>query len=311
MFKERLIILVLVLTVFITSAVIFLPVKNKNKLEEKVFWINKTHTSKKFDWIFVGDSRIYRGISPAAINEIIPDISILNFGYSSGSIGPYMLNESEKKLDMQSPNKTVIIGVTPYSLTPKAALNEDYMQEKNRKREEIIDARYFGKIKQVFAPTSIYDLFSEMINKIKPEKKSNEVIYYQEYKENGWVASWKSIDDPEDALGSYKIAFNDNKVSDTILTGFIAYVKKWVSEGITVYGFRPPTTKKMVQIEDSLSGYRESFIRTAFEKAGGFWILVENGKYRSYDGSHLRKDAAIQLSKDIAIFIQQHKHKGN
>jgi hypothetical protein len=310
MFKERLIKLLFVLIVFLTLAVMYLPKNEKNNIEEKNFWINKTHTEKYFDWIFIGDSRIYRGISPSVIEEMFPNINVLNFGYSSGSINSNMLKAAEKKLDPRSLNKTMIIGITPHSLTPKAAVDSHYLQEKNRNKEDIIEAKYFGFIKRIFATTTITEIFSSIINKFELKKKSNEVIYYQEFKENGWVASWKSVDNIEEAIVSYQSVFKDNQVSNSIFMDFIEYVKKLVADGVKVYGFRPPTTKKMVEVEDSLSGYNESYIRTTFEQAGGIWIPVENGNYRSYDGSHLHKDAAIQLSKYMADFIQKNNSTG-
>jgi hypothetical protein len=310
MFKERLIIFAVVLTAFLTAGVYFIPSKEESKYREKIFWINKTHTQKKYDWVFIGDSRVYRGISPAAINEVIPDIDILNFGYSSGSLTSNMLNAAEEKLDMESPARTLVIGFAPHTLTPRAAMDEHYLQEKNRKREEIIDARYFGAIKQLFVSTTIYELYLEILRSFKKEKKVED-IYYQEFQSNGWVASWKTFDDPENALASYRSGFVGNQVSDSIFGGFLSYVKKWVAEGIKVYAFRPPTTIKMVQVEDSLSGFNEVKIRSAFEQAGGIWINVENGFYRSYDGSHLHKEAAIRLSKDLAIHIRKSDPRWN
>jgi hypothetical protein len=221
-----------------------------------------------------------------------------------------MLTAAYEKLDHNSPSRTLLIGLAPHTLTPRAAMDEHYLQEKSRKKEEIIDARYFGAIKQLFITTTIYDLYLDIVKSFKKEKKVED-IYYQEFQSNGWVASWKTYDDPENALASYRSGFIGNQVSDSIFKGFLSYVKKWVAEGIKVYAYRPPTTIKMVQVEDSLSGFNEVKIRSAFEQAGGIWINVENGIYRSYDGSHLHKDAAIRLSKDLADYIRNFDPRWN
>ena len=73
-------------------------VPEQNRTTDKKFWYKKTFASNDNDIILVGDSRIYRGLSPAAMNVLLKKNKILNFGYSSAGFDPYFLDEAVKKL---------------------------------------------------------------------------------------------------------------------------------------------------------------------------------------------------------------------
>ena len=110
---------------------------------EKWFWTWKTHSDRKFDVVFVGDSRTYRGISPESMAEGLQGFRILNFGYSSGSLSALMLAEAESRLDAGG-RRIIVLGVTPSSLTPRAARDEQYRQEKNRTSSEVLENIYMA-----------------------------------------------------------------------------------------------------------------------------------------------------------------------
>ena len=93
------------------------------------FWIHKVHTSERFDMIFVGDSRIYRGIAPSEIQKKMPALSVFNFGFSSGGLNATLLDAAERKL-LGSGRKIIILGVSPNALTATSALNEEYKEFK-------------------------------------------------------------------------------------------------------------------------------------------------------------------------------------
>ena len=44
----------------------------------------------RFDMILMGDSRVYRGLSPEAMKSVLSDYRIFNFGYSGGGLDPVM-----------------------------------------------------------------------------------------------------------------------------------------------------------------------------------------------------------------------------
>jgi hypothetical protein len=296
MMRER-VFLTLVITVALVCTVgFFRPDSVTNATQERWFWTWKTHSERKCDVVIVGDSRIYRGLSPDSMREVLPGYRIINFGYSSGSLSPLMLAEAEKRLDVRG-RRTIILGITPNAMTPKASKDEHYLQEKNRAMSEIVENLYIIPLMHFLEPTTPIRLFRET----EREKTENREEFY----ENGWVATRKEPLDPAEAIASYANAFTDNRVSTHLIENVIVQTGKWVREGIRVYAFRPPTTPEMRELESLLSGFDEKDFLDRLGKAGGIWIPVSLQEYRSYDGSHLDKENAKRLSVRIAEIIKR------
>ena len=56
----------------------------------------------------------------------------------------------------------------------------------------------------------------------------------------------------------------------------------------------------MIELENTTSGFDETFFVASFEKAGGIWIDVSQTGYPTYDGSHLNPEGALEFSHDLA-----------
>ncbi|HYC87359.1 MAG TPA: hypothetical protein VEB86_19135 [Chryseosolibacter sp.] len=262
-------------------------------------WIFKTHSTNKYDCIVAGDSRVYRGISASAIEKELEGLSVFNFGYSSGSFSSFMLDQIENRLDLNSKRPIVLLGVTPYSLTEKAMEDEHFREQLAKKKEEILEYLYFEPLKRFFHPYSIQELYEA-----RKTADSGGTVYHQEsFYRQGWVASWKIPPDPKAALPGYVKDFASNRVSPVAIDTLVDRVGRWTRNGIEVYGFRPPTTVEMVQLENNLSGFQESLFVQRFQDAGGRWIDLDISEYQSYDGSHLAKSSAIKVSERIGKHI--------
>ena len=261
----------------------------------KRFWILKTHTERKFDFLICGDSRTYRGISPTEMRSVLPNFSIFNLGYSSGSYSSFMLTKMESKLDMGASQKIILLGITPYSLTPKASLDGQIKQELDRKKEEIFESIYLQPWKLFFEPVEIRWRIDSLA-KFKPK-------YIQKYYDDGWVASDKIPPNPKEALDEYVKDFNNNQVSEEIIDHLMGQVKEWTSRGIQVFGVRPPTTIEMLKLEKELSNFDEDKFVLKFKQAGGIWLEVSASRYASYDGSHLDVSSAKEFSRDLATKV--------
>jgi hypothetical protein len=57
-------------------------------------------------------------------------------------------------------------------------------------------------------------------------------------------------------------------------------------------------------LEDSIGKYNESLIKQQIEISGGHWIDINPALYKTYDGSHLPKAEARELSQYIANKIK-------
>jgi hypothetical protein len=261
---------------------------------EKWFWTWKTHSDRKFDVVFVGDSRTYRGISPESMAESLQGFRILNFGYSSGSLSALMLAEAESRLDAGG-RRIIVLGVTPSSMTPRAARDEQYRQEKNRTSSEVLENLYLAPFLTYFDPTTPIRFFEEI--------GSRKVRFREAFYESGWIAGWKEPAGPPDPIGVFANLFTNNPVSPILVDNVLRQTEAWTREGIRVYAFHPPTSHDMIDLERRRSGFDEATFRQRFIRAGGVWIDVDQPGYRSYDHSHLDKESAEALSRIIAQAI--------
>ena len=148
----------------------------------------------------------------------------------------------------------------------------------------LIDTLVFlnGSLHVIFLPVS--------------DNKSTGFQYFEKFHDSGWVASHTIPKDTSRALNSYRKSFSNNTVSDQGIRKLLQQIKHWKDKGIKVYGFRPPTTRSMVLLEEELSGFNEEGFVRSFEAAGGIWLSFEEEYFNTYDGSHLHFEEAKKLS---------------
>lgn len=279
----------------------------KNILDAEVFWVLKTFANPKFDMILVGDSRVYRGLSPEAMNRILPNYRILNFGYAAGGLNTTIYKEAESKFDPNSEKKTIVLGVTPMSLLPESEKNRDFEDKKSTSPEYVFMTKHFPSFITFFNPLKFEELLPPQLKKFIHTllKKPYSGHYYQIYHENGWVASWRVPENPQQYLASFQQVFSHSDVSAKLIQDLLQQTREWRQQNIQVFGFRPPSSKAMEELENELSGFDEDTFSRQFKAAGGIWFSFPIEKYHSYDASHLHKDSAIQLSLDLARRIQE------
>ncbi len=257
------------------------------------FWIQKIAHLQAYDLVVMGDSRVYRSISPQAMQAYLPGYRILNFGFSAGGLNSVMYAEAERRLDPGSDIRTIVLGVTPHALTPSTMDNAQYVRLLAMQRSYVD-----------LLPLPVLDFFSpiapEDILAIVNPPETHSDYYYQEWFADGWIASNREPPDPSRGLRAYSDIFDDNQVSSLLLEALYQQVAVWTQAGIQVYGFRVPTTTAMVELENASSGFDEEAFRIAFEDAGGIWFSFPVERYASYDSSHLHRDSAVLLSGDLA-----------
>jgi hypothetical protein len=258
------------------------------------FWLRKVfgHAPGTQNIIMIGDSRLYRGLSPAAFEAALPGTKALNYGFSSGGHNPVIFADVDRMLttDRGKP-RAVILAITPHSLTPRTQANEHYLSYR-RRHGESAEATPFS---DYFRP-----LDSKRMRKIITGNlnipTSDEI---SEYHDDGWLQTDWVKHDPAYALSSYQELFTNNTVSQSIIDDVYRQTKIWRNQGIIVIGYRPPTTSSMLALETAKSGFDESAFRAGFTKAGGLWVEPGPG-YKSYDGSHLTPESAKKLSDLLA-----------
>jgi hypothetical protein len=289
-----------ILAAILIAALSFVMPKDKEKYLRDRFWTQKTFAPSVYDIVIMGDSRIYRGISPEIMEKILPGKKILNFGYSDGGLNPGMFEAAEKKLSAKSQGSLIVLGVTPNSITGYSRNNVQFRQEKTRPREDIFERLYLNGILYHFSATT-----PEAILKLLKKEKSAS-YYLNEYFSNGYVESAKFQVDTMESISSYISDFTNYKVEERYLNELISQVKTWNAKGIKVVGFRPPVSAPMRALEDTMGLFNEALIKVRFNEAGGLWIDFKPNAYKTYDGSHLDKESARKLSNDLAEEIRNY-----
>jgi len=294
---ERLIYVFILSIIFFTIAIFVIPQKENLKNIYNKFWVNKTYAGSNYNMIIIGDSRVYRGISPNEIEVVLPNYKVLNFGFSSGRLDGELLKQAENKLN-NSDNRVIVLGITPNSLTEHPMANAQIIEYLKMPREERYEILYFKNILSLFEPIT-KETFKNWNNKELTERN-----YVEEYTSKGWVASSYIVEDTITALNSYRKWFSETNISENITKRLFSKINDWQRKGIKVYAFRMPTSWSMYNIEDTILKFDEKKIAKRCIDAGAVWVDVNKKSYHSYDGSHLEKKSAIEFSKDLACKLK-------
>jgi hypothetical protein len=271
------------------------PNKDYSTLLYDWFWTQKTHYAKGNNIVFMGDSRIYRGISSESVKSVFPKQKVLNLGYSSGGLNQYMFDVAYSLLDKKKKVKIIVLGVTPFSMTEAARENEHFKQELERPLAEVVERNYLNPYLSIFESISFVDYKTD----------PNKINYPQVFHENGWIESSKTHTIKTEVLSSYRKTFSKTIRSEKSISETLKFVAQMKNKGIAVYGFRPPTCQEMEKLENQLSGFNEDKFKNLFIAAGGRWIDIPNRfSFNTYDGSHLHYESAKKLSLILAKKIK-------
>jgi len=284
---------VLLLSVAVLTATAIGRPRDQRGAYPERFWIEKAHWQAIADVVLAGDSRILLDLSPAEMARHLAGVRIFNFGFSSAGYSPDYLAAIEQVLDPASPRKAIVLGITPFSLTPGASRNNGFTANRKRRAAGLFD-RVLEPLFWYLEPMGIGDL----VNLIRQHH------YYETFHADGWVAGRRVPEVPGDAVDKYGRIFLGNVIAPSIEDGLLFQVRQWADAGIRVYGFRPPTYREMVDLENERSGFDEKTFVVRFEAAGGIWLNLDQTAYHTYDGSHLREDAAVELSGDVARLMR-------
>ena len=262
-------------------------------------WIKKTHSTEQFNVLAIGDSRIYKGVNPEFLIDENSNLNAVNLGYLGAGYSDEYLSFVSGRIK-EDHKSVVLCGITPYSFTPEALKNEHYHSFFDMDKKEVYKILFLSSYLKNFprySPAEIWDYFSEI-----PVTQR----YFHDFKENGWVKSYKIPFDSTSGLKSYRNNFVDNVCDTKTVESYYDWVKEMSSNDLTIVGFRPPSTLAMEQLEDSLSGLNYSNFIEGFEQNGGVWLKFSRNDYSSYDGSHLHYKSANKFTKNLAQKIERY-----
>lgn len=261
-----------------------------------MFQVMKTDWRECSDIVLAGDSRMRTAVSPSEMRSILSDRVILNYAFGhAGFYGKY-LSAIERILDSASSHKTIILGITPLSLTKGSVRNNVFLDYTNKPESQKRMIRYCGRLLHFFRPYSPVDVMSIM------KRSATCGENFEEYASDGWLA-FHSEARKEFVPGIYANVFDPRRsgpVSPDIIDGLIRAVNNWGKNSIAVYGFRPPTSPEMISFEDDRAQFDERNFVSRFEEAGGTWLEFGPAAFAMVDCSHLCADSALEFSRLLA-----------
>jgi hypothetical protein len=269
---------------------------SKDELKKKLF-VEKVHSDKTYELLVLGDSRVYRGVSMSAFEDSL-GLSSFNIGFSAVIYTDDYFGFVEEKLDLESEKPTLLLGISPHSLTRYTHPNGHIHQIKKIKREEVLRYKYLLRITSVFSPYT----YSEVLKLIQGKNKKDGFIQ-DFYFNDGWIYSDYDVRFPNSALKSYSSTFKNRIIDQDILNNLLDKIKEWKQKGYDVYAFLIPSSYNMETLERLKSGFSDNAIAKDFIGSGANWIRLDS-VYRSYDGSHLIGEDAIRLSRVLAHKIK-------
>lgn len=309
LFQERMLVSA-ALTAFLAVAVLLglfplsyfteiLPELSASRHERRVLWHNKANSwGADYDIILLGDSRVYRGISPKAMSKALPNMRIANYGFSGAGLNTFMFDKGAALLDPSSKRQVIVLGVTPLSLTPHAARQRHIRELIHQTKTEIMTSHVLGSIPDYLPRITLTDLRRKMNG-----KQFEDTSFLYTPHPDGWIATQSSRIVQDGQLQEYKKIFTKTQVDPQYYEELFKQVRQWSDKGIKVFGFRPPVAISMYELENDASGFDENHFVEGFTRSGGIWLDYRPDSFESYDGNHLHEKSARAFSEDIASRI--------
>lgn len=262
------------------------------------FWLQKLAWGPAWDVVFAGDSRTSRAIAPSEISPVLDGARVANFGFGGAGWSTTYLDRLPSLLAADAATPTVVLGITPFSLTEFSAEDNQFEQHRRTGLARAALGRWLGPLLHRLRPLDPQRLRIAV---------SGDASAYRERRHlDGWAATLEAPDTRPEGLQLYRELFSAHQVSERIVVAVLDRVRRWTARGIRVAAFRPPTTPEMVALEDRASGFNEVDFRARFKAAGGTWLAVPTDPtWKTYDASHLRAESARAFSAAVATELNR------
>lgn len=271
---------------FLFYKIILLKLPSSNILNE-AFWSKKVTNKNKYDIVFIGDSRIYRGISPRAIELELIGLKIYNFGFSSAGIDSLILVKGINLLN-EDGKKQVYIGISVNSFL-KESLNNEHLKSWIKKDEKDlwIKSNIYEKL-SFFDSYKISDFF----------KKLNNDLYIEKFDlEKGFVYSNRTKIGDKLAIQAYEEHFKREYFDTIAVNKVLKEIVSYQHQGINFKAVVMPISEGMAEVEKRFFGKENVWLHSKLKSIGVEIIEFNQEDFQTFDGSHLSGESAIRLSK--------------
>jgi hypothetical protein len=257
------------------------------------YWARKGSWGSCADVVLAGDSRVLIGLSPAEMSKILGPKRIYNFGFGGGWYSPEYLQAVEDLLDPAGDSKMIILGISPHSLTKRDPETGDFFEIHRLSEQDRFMNTHFARLTYFFEPRS----FNDAMVALFPSHAQTRT--HRTFCADGWISVHKEPCSISQSIKKYHGFYQKRIADEWNIANIMKAVSEWVCEGISVYGFLPPSCKEMYELEVKVSGFDQADFIARFEKAGGIWIETDPCAYYSFDGSLLQDFSALEFTDDF------------
>ncbi|MCB1545934.1 MAG: hypothetical protein H6872_00235 [Methylobacteriaceae bacterium] len=268
------------------------PEGSESELTRDAFWRMKIDQPPVYDMVFAGDSRVLCDVSPKAVAGETGG-RVYNFGFNFVGYTREYLDAIESKLDANSQRKTIVLGITPRSLTPLNMAVSGYAEENSREFLDVMGQKYLSYPISTMRPF----MLSAIVMHLRGKSTAKNF-----YRDGLMSVEIKPADINQD-LKTYSTIFVGNQVSEPHIAALIDRVRLWRSKGIAVYAFRPPVSPAIFDAEKA-SAFDQHYFVEQFTNAGGRWIEIDAKGLTLADGSHVTATSVDLFSQRLGRAIR-------
>ncbi|BEQ15099.1 hypothetical protein FAK_21650 [Desulfoferula mesophila] len=261
------------------------------------FWQLKVSQPAVYEVVIVGNSKVNMGLSPRHLSRASGRQKIFNFGFVACCLNKKYLKHASALLDPNISDPTLVLGICPHCFFRPSPINgyNYWSSQSVPQREAIMRQAWMENVSlKAIAKTSARNL--QNLTKGLP------LSYYFP---DGWEACYPGrMKHPEMYAESSKKLLTRFRVQPRIVTEFLEAVYDIHQEGITLYGYRPPCSASVRELESGKGGVDFQELSKSFEQAGGKWIDIDPVRYQSFDGAHLDFRNAMRLSQEVGAAMR-------
>lgn len=289
MFRKKSVQLIICVMSSIFIVALVRPISNRSTYLRDSFWAKKIIDQPNVDIVFVGDSRVNRGIAPSSFKPY--GLNAFNFGFTGSSIDWNNTNYSLKKLNPDGA-RIVVLGISPLSFTELTS-QTFFLEKLNQSRATLFLTSTIYPLLLPFDRINVSDLTSFVT------KKYSGVV--ERYSDSGWLASYQSPVKNADGIILFEKKLQEKKILKERISLLLDITKELKCNGYTVYGVRIPTSEHMESLEASLLKINFDSIVNLFNQNGGYFINYDYSlSLNTYDASHLDSISALTYSNYLA-----------
>ena len=272
----------------------------RKALEDRFYYI-KAHPPERINLLLVGDSRVMQALSPAVFRRHFSACpSVFNYGFPSLRYTDEIIADIERMLSGSDGQKIIILQLSKETFPlnpPQIVANRMIHEYKDFSICTGFLLRHHFDMVKSFLPLNLRQIWIKWTN-------PKAFINYQENTLNRMNNTrlhddgWREVLNPPFQPAVFADVIH-RTVSQSAVNSLMRRIQAWRARGIHVYGFYPPSSKRLETYIDEMIQEPDVKIEHSFIRAGGKLITVRNRNYATYDDVHLASEQAESLTREV------------